>query len=146
MRTRKSQKRYMEHDNGLGAKECQFCDITHKEPRKVYEETTYFYRVENNFGYDIWDGHRVVEHQMIVPKRHFTTWSDMNDKEGKEYLQLITQAEKNGYCLYTRGINGPTKSVPHAHSHLIKLDPNHQIKQYVFIRKPHLVLFRSGRK
>lgn len=146
MRTRKTHKRYIHHEHGLGTKECPFCGIKEKEPREIHEETTYFYRVQNIFGYDTWDGHAVTEHQMIVPKRHITTFNDMTDEEKTEYMTLILEGEKEGYCLYTRGANGPTKSVAHAHSHLIKLDNRRKITKYLFVRKPHLVLFRTSNK
>lgn len=146
MRTRTSQKRYITHEHGLSTKECPFCGIKEKEPREIHEETTYFYRVENIFGYDIWDGHAVSEHQMIVPKRHITSLAEITDKEGLEYLQLIKAAEANGYCIYSRGADGPTKSVAHVHTHLIKLDTSSELQQLFFVRKPHLVLFRTSTK
>ena len=144
MRTRKSQKRYIQ--GGLGSEECPFCGIKEKQPRDVYEETKHFYRVENIFGYDVWDGHIVKDHQMIVPKRHITTFTEMTVDEKDEYMQLILEGEKDGFCLYTRGVDGPTKSVAHAHSHLIKLDTRRMITRYFFIRKPHFVFFRTSHK
>jgi diadenosine tetraphosphate (Ap4A) HIT family hydrolase len=146
MRTHTSQKRYIHHAFGLGVKECPFCTIKENEPREIHEETKHFYRVENIFGYDIWDGHAVEDHQMIVPKRHITSFTQMNDDEKAEYLQLQLNGEKEGYCVYIRGIDGPTKSVAHAHAHLIKLDTRRKITQYFFVRKPHLVLFRTTNK
>lgn len=146
MRTRKSEKRYIEHKFGRTTKTCPFCTIKENEPREIHEETTYFYRVENIFGYDVWDGYAVSDHQMIVPKRHITSFSDMNDDEKSEYLSLVLEGEKEGYCVYTRGVNGPSKSVAHAHSHLIKLDTSRKLTNYLFVRKPHLVLFRTSKK
>lgn len=144
MRTRKSQKRYIQ--DGFNSKECPFCGIKEKEPRKIHEEKAYFYRVENIFGYDIWDDHIVSEHEMIVPKRHITSLAEITDEEGLEYLQLIKAAEANGYCIYSRGVDGPTKSVPHFHTHLIKLNTSKRIRQYLYIQKPHVVLFRTSSK
>jgi diadenosine tetraphosphate (Ap4A) HIT family hydrolase len=146
MRTRKSQKRYIKGDHGLGTKECPFCGIKEKNPREIYEETTHFYRVEAIFGYDIWDGHVVTDHQMIIPKRHITSLSAMNEEEGLEYLELVKNAEVNEYCIYSRGVDGPTKSVAHIHTHLIKLDNSGQIKRLFFLRKPHILLFRASKR
>ena len=146
MRTRKSQKRYIDGEHGLSTKECPFCDLTNKDPREIYEETEYFYRAENIYGYDIWDGHAVSEHQMIVPKRHIATLSEMTHNEDIEYLALLKSAELDGYCAYTRGIHGVTKSVAHIHTHLIKLDDEKQIKGLFFNRKPHIVLFRASNR
>lgn len=146
MRNRASQKRYIRASNGLKSKDCPFCHIKENEPREIHEETTYFYRIENIFGYDSWDGRAVEEHQLVVPKRHVTSLSELTDEEGREYLRLIQTAEANGYCLYTRGSEGPTKSIAHLHSHLIKLDFEREIKQYVFVRKPHIVWFHTSHK
>lgn len=146
MRSRATHRRYINHDHGLGTKECPFCGIKEKEPREIHGETGHFYRVENIFGYDIWDGHAVQEHQMIVPKRHITTFAEMTEEEKGEYMQLILDGEKEGYCLYIRGVDGPTKSVAHAHAHLIKLDSRRRITRYLFVRKPHFVFFRTSHK
>lgn len=143
MRTPKTQRRYVR--GGLGSKECPFCGINEKEPRKIYEETAHFYRVENIFGYDIWDGCVVSEHQLIVPKHHLLSLAEMTDEEGLDYLKLVLSAEANGYGVYTRGVDGPMKSVAHVHTHLIKLDPSRKIKLLFFIRKPHVLLFRTPR-
>lgn len=146
MRSRASQKRYIRHEHGLSMKECPFCSVVEKDPREIHEETTYFYRIENIFGYDIWDGHAVSEHQMIVPKRHITSLVEMTDEEGLDYLKLIRAGESDGYCLYSRNAGGTTRSVAHVHTHLIKLDESQEIKQLLFVRKPHLTWYRRTRK
>lgn len=143
MRTRKSQKRYIR--NGLRSGKCPFCNIKETEPREIYAETEYFYRVKNIFGYDVWDGCVVKEHQLIIPKRHVVSLSALTPEEDVEYMELIKQAEKSGYNLYARSENGATKSVAHQHTHLIKFKDGAEVTRLVYVKKPHLLVYGTSR-
>lgn len=132
-RTRKNHKNYRRYVRHVAA--CDFCAFQAGE-FPVREEHEYFWVVENMFGYDIWDSMGVSEHLMVVPKRHAESIGEFTASEAKEYLSLIAHFESSSYSLYSRAKENAAKSVPHQHTHLIKLN-NKRKKLVVFIHRPH---------
>lgn len=104
-------------------------------------ESEYCLIITNVFGYDIWDGCGVVEHMMIIPKRHVASLDELTSDEKLDYVTLAAKYEADGYSLYARSPGNVTKSAIHQHMHLIKTD-NTRKKWMIYIRKPHIRLAR----
>ena len=138
-RTRKAHKVYIDH---LTTKEpgCTFCAFT-KNDHQVIKSYRSFWLVKNIFPYDNWDDNRVVDHLMIVPKRHLISLSELSTAEGNNLLKIIGEYEHQGYSLYARAPQNIAKSVLHQHSHLIKLGSQRK-KFKLYIRKPHIMIAR----
>jgi ATP adenylyltransferase len=140
-RTRTSQRRYVIHKNKSKQSDgCDFCNITDKSSQFV-RGTRFFNVITNIFGYDVWDGCRVTEHLMLIPKRHIHSLGELTSQERERYAKLISEYEAKGYSLYSRAADNITKSVAHQHTHLIKLEPRRK-KFLFYIRTPHLLLFK----
>lgn len=138
VRKRKNEKEYKKY---IATKKpgCDFCAFT-PESDQVVKAYKHFWVVKNLFGYDHWDGMSVVEHLLVVPKRHVDTISHFTDAESKEYLLLLGSYESTGYSLYARAAQNTAKSVAHQHTHLIRMD-NKRTKAMLYMRKPHMVLY-----
>lgn len=138
VRKRKNEKQYIQHRAGK-TNECDFCefDISMDQVRKEYK---HFWIVKNLFSYDMWDQLDVVEHLMIVPKRHVDSIAHFLDAESKEYFKTLAEYEQEGYSMYARAPQNISKSVTHQHTHLIKLG-NKKKKAVFYIKKPHIVLY-----
>lgn len=120
---------------------CAFCS----EDRVVVKDSFDLFRVlENRFKYDVWDDHKVLEHIMLVPKRHLTMIADMDEGEKKQYVDLLSRYESEGYTIYSRAPVDVTRSVDHLHTHLLKIGKN-RAKAMVYIRKPHFVTYFFGK-
>jgi len=119
---------------------CVFCKFD-KQPGKeeVIKEFTDFWVVENTFPYDIWDDQGVVDHIMVVPKRHMESLGEMNTDEMTEFSCIIGSYDKLGYSIYARSFKNSIKSVPHQHTHLIKLDAK-EISFMIYSKKPHVLI------
>lgn len=139
-RTRKSEKKYAKHKIMSDKTVCEFC-LFSRDHEQFIEETSYFWVVKNIFGYDLWEGCEVLEHLMLVPKRHVHALSEFNKPELSEYMKYISRYEDSGYSLYTRTPNSITKSVPHHHTHFIKLD-NKRKNSIFYLRKPHVMIYK----
>ena len=97
--------------------ECIFCNAPEFQ---VVEDLEYFQVLKNTFPYYVWDFREVVDHLLLVPKRHVVTMLDLSDEEKKEYIEVMSQYEGAGYNLYTRTRGSKARSVNHIHTHLIK--------------------------
>ncbi len=113
--------------------ECDFCKID-KTNEQFMRETSSFKVIKNIFPYEIWDHQIVLDHLMIVPKKHMDTLAHISNKAAGEYIGLVTAYEKRGYCIFARAAGSVMKSIPHQHTHLIKL-ANHRIKGVVYHEK-----------
>lgn len=119
-----------------------FCAlIDNPNSQEVIEETAHCLIITNPFGYDIWDGCGVVEHFMIIPKKHTASLNDLSDEEKVDYMDQIAQFEADGYSIYARSPGNKTKSVVHQHTHLIKID-NKPKRWLIFLKKPHILMTR----
>lgn len=113
---------------------CVFCDANNPD-NKIIEEYALFTVINNLFPYTLWDSCKVVEHFMIVPKRHVDSVSEFNADEIAEYHTIAASYEGRGYDLYSRGRSSTMKSVPHQHTHLIKTD-GVKIKGLIYHERP----------
>ena len=137
-RKRKNHLIYQAHTKKAKKKVCEFCKFT-ADQHQVIEIRRYFFLVKNIFPYDLWDGCGVINHLMVVPKRHVDTISHFSDEEQKEYLKLLGQYEKNGFSIYARSPGNAIKSVVHQHTHLIELD-NKAKRLVIFSKKPRFLV------
>lgn len=131
---------YQAYKKTVKSDSCAFCKFNSKSPQQI-KEFEHFRLVHNQFGYDIWEGCNVREQYMIVPKRHLLSMSEMNPAERTEYVDLVCAYESEGYSLYTRSPDNITKSVPHLHTHLLKLDKK-RVGIALYVRKPHILISR----
>ena len=97
------------------------------------------YVTVNAFGYQYWELMDVVDHLMIVPKRHVLALGQLTEKEKQQFMDLIVRYEAKGYNMYAREGGSAMKSVPHQHTHLIKTN-NRVAKLAVYIKKPYLLI------
>ena len=109
---------------------CIFCTLDKsKRENTILEETTYFYVIPAV-------GSLVVGYVLILCKRHIYSMAELNNKEQKEYENLIEKYRnifKNIYKKYpivfehgSPNIENKTKanSIDHAHTHIV----NYQYK------------------
>ena len=137
-KTRKEYSRLTRADNASGL--CAFCaDVG--LPQRAVEQTDTMYVIPNRTSYDMFEGLRVDEHLMVIPKRHVETLDDFTDQEKLEAMSIAGNYEKQGYSVYSRGVGSITRSVNHQHTHLIKLR-NVRTRIFFFIRKPHILIDR----
>ena|SRR3990172_192103 len=129
-----SQKKKLEAD----IKACPFCNL---KGREIQEEGKFSFVTKNIFGYQYWEFMGVMDHLMIVPKRHVKGLSDLSSAERSEIMDKISRFEGMGYNVYAREKNNPVKSVPHQHTHLLKTD-NRLARFAVYFKKPYLLIRR----
>ena len=121
-------------------RDCAFCDDDTLTTR-VTQETDTMMVLPNRVSYDIFEGRKVLDHLMIVPKRHLERVADFTDQEQLELMKLIGKYEANGYSIYARGWGSVSRSVKHQHTHLIKLDD--KIASFnLYLRKPYVLIHK----
>ncbi len=141
-RTRAMQAAYIEYlTSRTSNPACAFCEIPVDQPETIVSESKTALVVENRFGYSIWEGCKVIEHLMVIPKKHRHALSEFTKQEQAEWMKLTSEYEAAGYSLYTRSPDSITKSVAHHHTHFIKLESKRK-KFMLYFRKPHLLLTR----
>lgn len=118
---------------------CSFPLCQGDPSQPIVAENDTMYIIENRATYDIFEGRRVLDHRMVIPKRHVETLADFTDQEKLDHMAIIGQYEKDGYNVYARGVGSVSRSVKHQHTHLIKLT-NTQPKGIVFIKKPYFLM------
>lgn len=105
----------------------------------ITEENDTMYIIKNRVTYDIFEGRRVLDHLMVVPRRHIETLADFTQQEQLDHMEMLSRYEKAGYNVYARGVGSVTRSVKHQHTHLIKTS-NELPKGIFYIRKPYFLL------
>lgn len=118
--------------------DCTFCNEL-KVHDKILREGKTMFVIPNRVSYDIFEGRRVVDHLMIIPKRHLTSFDEFTDKEVLEMVRTTAEYEQNGYNVYARGWGNVSRSVEHQHTHLIKTD-NKLTRAIFFTRKPYFLI------
>lgn len=137
-RNRQSRNNYKKFLQTVDNNHCPFCEDMNK--REIVEKLESCYVIKNDFPYSYWDQQIVIDHLMIVPKRHVGTFNDLESVEKNEIFGLMSKYENNGYDVFARGINNTTKTVPaHQHTHIIKASGKH-IKSFLFIKKPYILI------
>jgi ATP adenylyltransferase len=138
-RTRKTTLAYHRTDSYRIANDdvdhCPFCAL---DERKIYEDTKTMRVMANKFPYEFWDGRKVAEHLLLAPKRHVLSLDDLTDDEKVDALHLMAEYESKGYNVYWRSQTNQTRSVPHQHTHLIKLKDG-DTHFLMYLRRPYLL-------
>jgi diadenosine tetraphosphate (Ap4A) HIT family hydrolase len=135
-RSRKETKLYDKYQTTVDRTTCSFCHLK-ENGEQVIQETEGFLVVRNLFPYSIWDGQKVVDHLMVVPKKHTDSLSDLGAHSAVEYLGIVGAYEKQGYNVYARAPGSHMKSIAHQHTHLIK--PVGPPNKFLFLlRKPYI--------
>ena len=119
-RSRKEAKKYSKHLKDRTSADCDFCLIDKKTDQLV-KETKSFKIIKNIFPYSLWEIQPVNDHLLIVPKIHTDTLSDLNAKDAKEFVEIMSEYEKQGYNVYARAPQNTMKTIVHQHTHLIKI-------------------------
>lgn len=140
MRTRRHKKEYDRYQKTIDDSVCVFCELESGQDR-IVSETASHWVTKNLYGYDAWDGHSVIEHLMLVPKRHITTLAELKHAELTEFAKEVARLETAGYSVYSRAPNNGSRSIAHVHTHLIKLG-NKPKKFIFFTRKPYIMISR----
>lgn len=121
-RSRKQHKEYATYNKARKSENvCVFCELDKKDPQ-VIRETKYFWLVYNIFPYSVWDDMKVLDHLMLVPKKHTDTLASLSKEASVEYVKLISEFESQGYGVWARGVGSAAKSIIHQHTHFIKGD------------------------
>lgn len=137
-RKRKSHIAYEQYRKTLDKNQCQFCTFS-LEDQHVLHELKAFWIVKNIFPYDIWDNSSVVNHLMLVPKRHIDSIAHFDHYEREEYVEVLAKYEGQGFSIYARAPGNIIKSVVHQHTHLIKID--NSIKKFMlFSSRPRFLI------
>lgn len=133
---RKTRKRYERQKDSNAKTGCPFC-APDMQQHKIAESET-FYIIKNGVAYDLWEGHTVVDHLLLVPKQHIEDLADLTDKQCVEMMRIVGDYEKRGYNTYARGNKSARRSVEHQHTHFIKI--NHErARSLLFVEKPYLL-------
>lgn len=99
--------------------DCVFCKIIKREiPRKLEYEDNEVVVFESNKPV-------ADQHLLVVPKKHVSTFRDLDGDSGKLILKMVMAANKmigdkdlsGGYKLVING--GKYQEVPHLHLHLL---------------------------
>ncbi len=139
-RKRSLQKRYDKDVKDSPKDLCVFCEIKPNDDQFI-DQTKYFMVVKNIYPYSVWDGQGVLDHIMIMPKRHTVAVADFNKNELEDFNQLLQKYDLLDYDFAGRTAKSKGKSIAHQHTHLIKTDGKK--KKIIFFNKsPHLLLFR----
>jgi diadenosine tetraphosphate (Ap4A) HIT family hydrolase len=76
---------------------------------------------------------------MVIPKKHRRGFGDFTPEERNDAMLLIGQYETMGYNVYARGVDSPSRSVEHQHTHLIKLYDKPS-KLVIYSEKPYVLI------
>lgn len=136
---RKTKLTYNKHRKNDAIKShCPFCLIVESGGEIVAENETMFI-IPNRVSYDMFEGRRVADHLMVIPKAHRRSFADFTERERNDAMLLIGKYETEGYNVYARGVDSPSRSVEHQHTHLIKLQDKSS-KVIVFTKKPYVLI------
>jgi diadenosine tetraphosphate (Ap4A) HIT family hydrolase len=117
--------------------DCHFCD-PEKNSERIIETTEYAHVIPNRTFYDQWELRKVVDHAMIIPKRHVLSLSELSAEERLDIMNLVAEYEGKGYEIYARSPVSLSRSVPHQHTHLIKTEPKVG-RGLFYLSKPYIL-------
>lgn len=142
-RSRKQSKAYDYHLKYIEppTQGCAFCKIDENSYQFI-GQSTFFKIIRNIFPYSLWDGQEVVDHLMLLPKKHTDSLSQLPDGAAVEFVSLISGYESKGYSVYARAPGSLMKSLAHQHTHLIKAQKN-RIRALLYIRRPYIRLLKK---
>ncbi len=136
-RTRRTEITYIKHRRNNKNVGCPFCRFEVNDNQVVHEGKE-FWIVKNIFPYDLWENLEVLDHLMIVPKRHVDSLHHFTPTELEEYTMTLAKYDKQGYSTYGRTSKNVAKTIAHQHTHLLKLG-DRPAKALFFLRKPYIL-------
>jgi diadenosine tetraphosphate (Ap4A) HIT family hydrolase len=140
-RSRKEQVRYTKKQKKEPpSKVCPFCSLD-REPENIVETSGNFIVVRPAAKYRYWDEQDVADHLMLVPKLHTESLKNLPAEAGAEFLELLGKYEAEGYSVYARTPAANSKTVPHQHTHLIKVQGKSK-KFMLHLKKPYILIMR----
>lgn len=86
----------------------------------------------------MFEGRRVIDHIMVIPKHHRESLADFTDQEKTDQMAIMGDYESRGYNIYARGKGSISRSVDHQHTHLIKLSDKKPSFVF-FAERPHIL-------
>lgn len=132
--TRKTRKRYSNYPKPA---DCQFCNYQDRE-EPIVAETAHAYITPNRTFYDHWELRDVVDHLLVVPKRHVASLSQLDKVERAEIMDMLAEYEGKGYEVYARSPGSISRSVAHQHTHLIKTSGKAR-RGMLYLNKPYIL-------
>jgi diadenosine tetraphosphate (Ap4A) HIT family hydrolase len=118
---------------------CTFCNDYAGNNAKIVGENKTMFVIYNRVSYDMFEGQRVADHLMVIPKRHVESLDEFTDAEKLDQMAVMSEYEKQGYDIYARGVGNIARSVKHQHTHLIKT-VNKRAKFVLFANKPYILI------
>ena len=116
---------------------CPFCV---PEPALIVAETPEALVMQNKFPYDAWDNQAVLDHLLIVPRRHVAALDELPAEEQIALIKLYSEYERRGYDLYARAVGNVQRSVgSHQHTHLIRTNGKKN-KFFFYLAKPYWMI------
>lgn len=135
---RKTRRAYKARNAGdRVAQGCTFCKEVGRS--RVLRENDTMFIIANRVAYDIFEDLRVLDHLMVIPKRHVESLQDFTEKEKLDHMAIAGEYEMQGYSIYSRGVGSVNRSVKHQHTHLIKL-ADKKPKFILYAAKPHILI------
>lgn len=136
----KTKKKYKSlNSQSARTKECAFCTTAQQE--NVLAENETMYVIKNRVAYDLFEGYRVSEHVMVIPRQHRLSMREFNEQEKIDFFNLAAVYETEGFCVFARGLNSPSRSVDHQHTHLIKIQGK-PVKSMLYAARPHVLIVK----
>ena len=136
-RSRKEEFKYRNYRKQTLTDVCEFCSPLSDQ---LVKTTSKFKIIRNKFPYSVWDGQTVVDHLMIVPKKHTDTVADFTDQMVVDFHRVLQDYEQQGYNTYLRAPSSKIKSIHHQHTHLLKTQG--RPKRFILlIRRPFYFRF-----
>jgi galactose-1-phosphate uridylyltransferase len=115
--------------------QCPFCAL---DDRDIHVDGPSMRVMANRFPYSYWDGGNVVEHLLLVPKRHVLSLAELQDDEKLEAISLMAEYEADGYSVYWRNQTSSSRSIPHQHTHLFKLGDK-RLSLLLYLWRPYFL-------
>jgi len=125
-----------EYKKNLGAASCPFCSADELSDR-ILAETEHAYIIPNKTAYDLWEVRTVVDHLLVIPKRHVRSLKELSPDERADIMNILADYEDQNYNVYARGKISNVRSVVHQHTHLIKTNQKEHRGTF-FMRKPYI--------
>ena len=135
-----NEKIYVSYRKNKINNDCDFCHFKITDDQ-VLREFKHFWLIKNIFSYDLWDSLDVLGHMLIVPKTHVESIGKLSPTALKEYGCILAEYESKGYSFYARAMGNTSKSVPHQHTHLLKLGGKKK-RFFLFLKKPYILWFK----
>jgi diadenosine tetraphosphate (Ap4A) HIT family hydrolase len=115
---------------------CPFCDQSKSE---TVEETAHCRVIKNAFPFDIWEGFKVTEHLLLIPKDHIDHLEKLPAESRKDFMDQLCKYEAAGYNLYSRAPQSGARVYPHVHTHLLKTE-GELAQSLDYTRHPHTLV------